>query len=164
MVHLSYPHISSYPYHFLSPPCHQSHANHHSHMPAHIFLFTPPCIYPFLSLDFHTILTTTFILTFVQLSCFVPTNPFTPAWALLSTSLLKMKSLKPTPDGRPLSYDPSSFASNHSTHLGVLSTAWWIPSSSVPPIRMIRRRFLKGVCGILPKKCHVALSPLRRAA
>ena len=96
MVHLSYPHISSYPYHFLSPPCHQSHANHHSHMPAHIFLFTPPCIYPFLSLDFHTILTTTSILTFVQLSCFIPTNPFTLACALLSASLLKMKSLKAT--------------------------------------------------------------------
>ena len=95
MVHLSYFHISSYPYHFLSPPCNQSLVNHHSHMPTHIFLFTPPCIYPFLSLDFHTILTTTSILTFVQHSCFVPTI-FTLACALLSASLLKMKSLKAT--------------------------------------------------------------------
>ena len=45
------------------------------------------------------------------------------------------------PDNRPLSYGPSSFASSHSTHLGILSTAWRIPSSSEPPIKMIQRRF-----------------------
>ena len=38
----------------------------------------------FLSLDFHIVLTTTSILTFFQLSCLVPTNPFIPVSYVLS--------------------------------------------------------------------------------